>query len=371
MKATVLFLLLTAGTVFAQTPITLTYSDPDARSVAVAGEFTGGMPQPMTRDATGKWTKTVFLRNGAYGYRFLVNGSKWITDPGNPALKKVGTTDYSVLNVGAPTAVEAAPTPAGPVTLGDLVIEPTRPQVFEIPVSETAWKKAASLPRPDCDNSLPSKPTTATVKVGLCVPAGFNPARSYPMFVVSSTLNWPCVEHSHIYARHAAEVGWVTLAADAPEVPKQQRDDSNAYRWAMIGTALEHLHKHWPASRNWPVAAGGFSGGGARSGYVGALLMKSNYRVIGMWLGGINADVPSWGLRLYGPSSSPYMKVPIYFSYGTRDTVCKPEWAAQGLADIKRAGYKRVRSATYDGGHDPYADHIKAGLEWFVAESKN
>ena len=136
----------------AQTPMTLTYADPDARSVGVAGEVAGGGMTPLTRDAAGKWSKTLFLRPGSYGYRFLVNGSKWTLDPNNQNKKKVGTTEYSVLTVGAPDA-PAAETLAGPVKLAELVIEPMRPQVFEIPVSETAWKKAASLPRPDCDNA--------------------------------------------------------------------------------------------------------------------------------------------------------------------------------------------------------------------------
>ena len=56
----------------------------DAASVAVAGSFNGWTPAAMTKDAEGVWTLTVTgLASGDYQYKFVINGTDWITDPMN------------------------------------------------------------------------------------------------------------------------------------------------------------------------------------------------------------------------------------------------------------------------------------------------
>jgi len=56
---------------------------PDARSVAVGGDFDewqGSYPLEDP-DGDGIWTGRVPVKPGLYAYMFLVNGSKWVTDP--------------------------------------------------------------------------------------------------------------------------------------------------------------------------------------------------------------------------------------------------------------------------------------------------
>jgi hypothetical protein len=56
---------------------------PTARSVAVGGDFDewqGSYPLEDP-DGDGVWTGRVPVRPGLYAYMFLVNGSKWVTDP--------------------------------------------------------------------------------------------------------------------------------------------------------------------------------------------------------------------------------------------------------------------------------------------------
>jgi 1,4-alpha-glucan branching enzyme len=62
------------------------YTDPNARSVSVAGEFNrwNTMANPMSKDAWGNWTVAIPLPPGRYQYKFVVNGSDWKTDPTNP-----------------------------------------------------------------------------------------------------------------------------------------------------------------------------------------------------------------------------------------------------------------------------------------------
>ena len=64
--------------------------DPAGRSlgsVAVAGSFNGWSPSawPMRRDeGTGRWTLTRELPDGDHQYKFVLDGSEWVRDPGNP-----------------------------------------------------------------------------------------------------------------------------------------------------------------------------------------------------------------------------------------------------------------------------------------------
>jgi 1,4-alpha-glucan branching enzyme len=62
--------------------VTFSYSAPDARSVAVVGDFTGWQQAPVAlkKDKGGTWKKTVSLSPGRYEYRLLVDG-QWCDDP--------------------------------------------------------------------------------------------------------------------------------------------------------------------------------------------------------------------------------------------------------------------------------------------------
>jgi WD40 repeat protein len=61
------------------------YTNPDAKSVYLAGEFNhwSTTATPMKRDSAGKWTAEVALRPGQHAYKFFVDG-KWTVDPANP-----------------------------------------------------------------------------------------------------------------------------------------------------------------------------------------------------------------------------------------------------------------------------------------------
>jgi len=60
-------------------------SVPDARSVALAGTFTGWKPAvALRRSADGEWTALVPLRPGVHDYAFVVDGERWVTDPNAP-----------------------------------------------------------------------------------------------------------------------------------------------------------------------------------------------------------------------------------------------------------------------------------------------
>ena len=62
---------------------------PDARQVSLAGTFNQWDPQatPLVRaGATGVWTATLTLPAGQHQYAFVVDGARWVPDPGAPAI---------------------------------------------------------------------------------------------------------------------------------------------------------------------------------------------------------------------------------------------------------------------------------------------
>jgi len=91
---------------------TFTYNDPAATTVEVAGEFSNWKTLPLAKGAAGSWTRTLHLKAGQYGYKFVING-EWKFDPKNPARSVVNEIENSVITVGS-TSLAA-------VTTGNLV----------------------------------------------------------------------------------------------------------------------------------------------------------------------------------------------------------------------------------------------------------
>jgi 1,4-alpha-glucan branching enzyme len=90
---------------------TFTYTDPNATTVEVAGEFSNWKTLPLAKDTSGTWARTLQLKAGQYGYKFVVNGD-WKLDPNNSARKSVNGIENSAITVGD----AAAPTPAAGAT---------------------------------------------------------------------------------------------------------------------------------------------------------------------------------------------------------------------------------------------------------------
>ena len=78
---------------------TFQYTNPAAKSVSVAGEFSNWSEVPLTRDEKGAWSRTLHLKPGYYGYKLVVDG-EWILDPANPLRKTVNDLEDSAVSVG-------------------------------------------------------------------------------------------------------------------------------------------------------------------------------------------------------------------------------------------------------------------------------
>ena len=69
--------------VTAQNAVTvrLAFFSPQARSVAVAGDFNKWRTDAMRR-VGGMWTIELKLKPGVYAYSFIIDGTTWVADPG-------------------------------------------------------------------------------------------------------------------------------------------------------------------------------------------------------------------------------------------------------------------------------------------------
>ena len=62
-------------------------SVPNAKTVALAGDFTGWKPTyTMTRSGAELWTVVVPLEPGVHTYAFVVDGQRWVADPDAPSV---------------------------------------------------------------------------------------------------------------------------------------------------------------------------------------------------------------------------------------------------------------------------------------------
>ena len=79
------------------------YTNSDADSVAVAGDFSQWDPvslSPRTVDGETVWTGLVPVTRGEHEYQFLINGQRWVTDPLAPVKRSDGFgAKNAVLNV--------------------------------------------------------------------------------------------------------------------------------------------------------------------------------------------------------------------------------------------------------------------------------
>lgn len=83
--------------------VTFVLLAPQARSVALAGDFDGwdAARLPMRRAGSGLWTVEVPLAPGRYQYAFVVDGRRFVADPSAP--RSIGEdfgTPTSVVTVG-------------------------------------------------------------------------------------------------------------------------------------------------------------------------------------------------------------------------------------------------------------------------------
>ena len=198
----------------------------------------------------------------------------------------------------------------------------------------------------------------------LSFPPGFDPARRWPILIVTSTTDFHRTSPMDAEAYHppANAEGWVILAPDATI---NAQHDSTPWRLAMLGAALEAMRKEWPQSARWPVAFAGFSGGAKRSCLLGAMLAKGrSVNICGFFLSGINHDNMSEAYKTYQPGGD-FLNSPIWISGGMDDIIATPSLEGSVQASLRRTGFTRVRVEHFIGVHQLKRSEVRLALRWF------
>ena len=206
-------------------------------------------------------------------------------------------------------------------------------------------------------------PRVETGRAVLTFPPGFDPARRWPILIVTSTSDFHRTSPMDVewYRSSADAEGWMILASDATI---KARLDSTPWRLAMLGAALETLRKEWPQTAKWPVAFAGFSGGSKRSGLVGAMLAKTGISICGFFLAGINEDRLGPAYKTYQPGTN-FLNIPIWISGGMDDPIATPSAEGAVQASLQRTGFKRVRVEHFIGSHWLKRSEVRLALRWF------
>ncbi|HEY2102732.1 MAG TPA: hypothetical protein VGH08_05730 [Chthoniobacterales bacterium] len=198
----------------------------------------------------------------------------------------------------------------------------------------------------------------------LMFPPGFDPMRACPILIVTSTTDAHRTSPMDApwYRDTAMAEGWIVLASDATIPP---RNDSTVWRLALLGAALDLLHREWPQSVKWPVAFAGLSGGAKRSGWIGAMLSASNtVKICGFFLAGINDDRLSAACKAYRPSAN-FLKTPIWISSGQNDFIARPRDQEMVKNSLEHTGFKQVHLSHFLGGHELDKADLRQALKWF------
>ena len=213
-------------------------------------------------------------------------------------------------------------------------------------------------------NSVP--PNAVAV---LATPSNFDPRKSWPVLVVCSTSDSKRQNRDDLadfYARVGLREGWLVLAGDGPQ---RARNDNSAWRGAMSLAAIDALQRSFPGANKWPVACGGFSGGGKGVGVVAPLLAKHGCHVVGIYITGANEDRLSEGYARVSPGPG-FLTTPVYIAAGRDDRIATVEQQYDVAGSIKRTGFQRIKIGTFHGGHEANDAQTSIALHWFLEQAK-
>ena len=248
----------------------------------------------------------------------------------------------------------AANAHAAPMNFAGVAVSPGATVTANVPLSSIEQSYVA-----EGGNAIP--PHAVAV---LAVPPGFDPAKSWPVLVVLSTSDFNRQNRNDLvqfYRDSALAEGWVILAGDGPATAKR---DTAGWRAGTTLAALDALQRSFPGAKNWPIACAGYSGGAKRVGTVAPLLAVAGYRLIGIYLTGINEDRLSEGYRQFKPGSA-FLRTPIYLSSGQGDNVARLSDQQQVRASLTRTGFGNVRQEVFPEGHVVKRAHVREALRWF------
>lgn len=206
-----------------------------------------------------------------------------------------------------------------------------------------------------------------SLKAVVALPEGFDSRKPWPVLIVTAPSGSSAMQSMRGYTNVAFAQGWVVAAVDGPKVSVEK--DNSSFAWAMISCLLEQLRRSWPASKQWPFACGGFSGGAKRAAMTAANMMHQGDNVIGVFMGGCNEDRATTGYNISHPGSA-FLDVPMFLSNGLNDPIAGPQQGAKVRQLMEQTGFRKIRSETYNGQHQFDTNQLRIALEWFRPPKK-
>lgn len=335
-------------------------------AIFLAAVFGAQAETPATRawkDVTGRVIQAEFVTADEHTVTVRMAGKDYPIP-----LDKLSSDDREWIRnkLAPPPSTAAAPATTSGLSIAGVTVKPGVKTEFETPVPAAVGAKARKITG---GNDSYDDVDMTKAQVGLLVPKDFDPARSWPVIIVSVTdsgraqgKNPSSVKAMGTFADAANELGWVVIGADCPG---NLTPGLPANRAALAEAALEALAAQWPASKDWPVATGGFSGGAKYSGWLGGWFSKAGRRVPGMFMGGCNEDMASKAIDEWKAPKREFTKARIFVSTGKADRIAGPGKTEAVVKSLKRSGFE-VREELHDGGHEVNKDHVRAAMEWFA-----
>lgn len=199
-------------------------------------------------------------------------------------------------------------------------------------------------------------------KIALALPANFDPAKPQRVFVVCTAVNDAKqglagnVGMMGFFGKQCAENGWVCFAYDT-NLGRQDHDMD-------LVAAMEKLNSQWPQFKTWEFAVGGFSGGAKACFFPCAYLIKNEYKVVGAFLAGCNADRSGDGQAAYRVPKSAYKNIKVFL--GNPDY--KADYAPPMAASLKKNGMSIIRAEVHKGKNSLDYGQFAIALKWFAGQ---
>jgi hypothetical protein len=243
--------------------------------------------------------------------------------------------------------------------LGSEVITPGKSIIATLPFPVPAAAKVVGQAH--------GKPST-TFKMLVAVPEGFDPAKPQKVVVVHSTTDGSgqSTKAAESYLSTALGAGWVVLATDGEFGKPEGIGDNLPFRHALTFSALDTLQGKWPGIKQWRYANAGFSGGCGYASYLAGCMDDEGYTVAGTFLSCGAYSTANWEQRGALKTKPRFRKLPIYYSFGKTDSICKPKHGETVLAGVEAAKYKNLTVNWFEGGHEMRKEDFKAALEIFT-----
>lgn len=211
------------------------------------------------------------------------------------------------------------------------------------------------------------------VEAAFAFPGNFDPDKQYPILITQVTVDRyrPNIDDMEAYRETALKNGYVVMTAQSKPWPATSDDDTRQHRYIALRAGLRWLARRYPASRHWPLAFAGFSGGAKMIQPLAGVMLMEQRRVIGLFMGGCNDDSTKQILKIYPRVADAYLDIAFFLSSGSYDKVATPRHMRRVAKRMERAGAKKVHLSRYGGDHELDTDQLDKALKWFLEQEAN